>query len=307
MKRAHIVRALTVAAVVLLAAACSVAPVAPGASSGSDTKQIAAKDLATTVADPTTGTVQETTDLGSVFLGAWALGSRWPLHGGSDFALYLADGLRGGQLAWSSVNSDYELNRSRNITAGAFTGSSTVSLSIAFLASTDGSGTGTQVSPLTSGGAQLSSIHSIAYKRNLQADFTNSTSHVESKTDSTSSFLVTALTVGGSDPGFTLSGSKTVDFTHIYANGTTVVGSLSQTIASSSPVVVAAVLQSDGSYLVTDTGTIQVSYNATITKADGTTSTASNTATVTLDGQKTVHVDMDGTQVDVDSTTGEPE
>jgi hypothetical protein len=277
---------------------------APGASSGSGTKQIAAKDLAMTVADPTTGTVQEMTDIGSA-LGAGEMGSHWSLHGSSDFALYLADGLRSGQLAWNSTNNDYELNRSRSITAGAFTGSSTVSLSLAFLMSTDGSGTGILVSPLTSGGAALSSIHSIAYKRHLLADFTNSVSHVERKTDSASSFLVTALTVGGSNPGFTMSGSKTVAFTHIYSDGTTVAGNLSQTISNSSPVVVTAVLQSDGSYLVTETGTIQVSYDATITKADGTTSTVSHTATITLDGTKTVHVDMDGTEVDADTTTGE--
>jgi hypothetical protein len=303
MKRARPIKILAAAAIVLLAAGCSVAP---GATSGSSTNQIAAKDLAMTVADPTTGTVQEMTDLGSA-LGAGEMGSRWSLYGASGSVLYLEQGLRSGQLAWSSANNDYELNLSRSITVGAFTGSATVSISVAFLTSTDGSGTGIQVSPLTSGAATLSSVHSIAYKRHLQADFTNGVTHVERKSDSTSSFVVTALTVGGSNPGFTLSGSKTVAFTHIYSDGTTVIGNLSQTISSSSPVVVSAVLQPDGSYLVTATGTILVSYDATITKADGTTSTVTHTATVTLDGQKTVHVDMDGTEVDVDSTTGETE
>jgi hypothetical protein len=305
MKRARPIRILAAAAIVLLAAGCSVAP---GATSGSGVNQIAAKDLATTIADPTTGTVQEMTDLGSAFFGIWALGlqSR-SLERAPGLALFLEEGLRGGQLAWSSANSDYELNLSRSITAGAFTGSATVSISVAFLTSTDGSGTGIQVSPLTSGAATLSSIHSIAYTRHLQADFTNSVTHVERKSDSTSSFVVTALTVGGSNPGFTVSGSKTVAFTHIYSDGTTVIGNLSQTISSSSPVVVSAVLQSDGSYLVTATGTILVSYDATITKADGTTSTVSHTATVTLDGQRTLHVDMEGTEVDADTTTGETE
>lgn len=66
-----------------------------------------------------------------------------------------------------------------------------------------------------------------------------------------------------------------------------------------------AVLQPDGTYLVTATGTIMVSYAATITQADGTTTQVDKTATFTLDGQKTAHLDMDGTDVDVDVTTGE--
>jgi hypothetical protein len=303
MRKAHLVRVMAAAALVLLAAGCSMM-----AGTSSSVNQIAARDLAMSVADPTTGTMQEMTDLGSAFFGVWALGPQpWSLYGASGFALYLEDGLLSGQIAWSAANSDYELALSRSIAAGDFSGSFAVSLSIAFFTSTDGSGTGIQVSPLTSGAAALSTVHSIAYKRHLVADFTNGISHTERKSDSTSSFLVTALTVGGSNPGFMLSGSKTVGFTHIYADGTTVVGSLSQTISTTSPVMVSAVLQSDGTYLVSATGVILVSYDATITKADGTTSTVSRTATVTLDGQKTVHVDMDGTDVDVDMTTGETE
>ncbi len=160
---------------------------------------------------------------------------------------------------------------------------------------------------MTSGGTPLSGIHSIAYKRQMQADFTNSVSHTERKSSSTSSFLVTALTIGGANPGFTLSGSKTASFTHVNADGTTVVGSLSQTISTTNPIVVSAVLQSDGTYLVSATGQIMVSYDATITNADGTTNTVSRTATVTLNGQRTVHVDVDGTEVDADMTTGETE
>jgi len=257
-------------------------------------------------ADPTTGTVQEMTALGSVFFDAWGLGPQtWSLSHGSDFALYLAMGLVGGQLTWNATSSDYELAFSRSITAGTFTGSFTVNISITFFMSSDGSGAGVQVSPMTGGGAALSTVHSISYTRHMQADFTNSVSNTERKTSSTSNFLLTNLTIGGSTPGFTLSGTKSGTFTHLHADGTTVVGTFSQTISPSSPIVVTATLQPGGTYMVSATGQIVVTYDATITKADGTVTTVSRTATVTLNNQGTVHVDMDGTEVDADSTTGE--
>jgi len=301
MTNARSIKILGAAALALLTAGCSLTP-------GPSINQIAARDLAASVADPTTGTLQEVTDLGFAFFGVWGLGPQpWSLFRASDFALYLAEGLLSSQLAWSSPNSDYELALSRTFTAGEVTGTATVNLSIAFLESTNGTGMGVKVDPLTSGTTPLSSIHSIVYNRQIQADFTNTISHAERKTNSSSSFLVTSLTIGGPNPGFTLSGSKTTNFTHLYADGTSITGSLSQTIPTSSPIVVTAALQSDGTYLVSATGQITVSYNATITKADGTTQTVSRTATVTLNGQQIVRVDVDGTEVDVDITTGDIE
>ena len=50
-----------------------------------------------------------------------------------------------------------------------------------------------------------------------------------------------------------------------------------------------------------------VRYTATVTLADGTTDQVQKTATCTLDGRQTAHVDMDGTDVDVDITTGATE
>ncbi len=71
--------------------------------------------------------------------------------------------------------------------------------------------------------------------------------------------------------------------------------------------MVSAAFQTNGTWLVAATGTISVDYSAAITQADGTTTQVSRTATITLNGQQTVEVDMDGTQVHVDMMTGEPE
>jgi hypothetical protein len=70
---------------------------------------------------------------------------------------------------------------------------------------------------------------------------------------------------------------------------------------------VTAVQQGNGVYLVSITGTIQVAYDATITQSNGTTSMVSKSATITLNGQETVGVDLDGRQIRADMTTGQTE
>ena len=134
----------------------------------------------------------------------------------------------------------------------------------------------------------------------MTGSFSNSLSGVQRQHTSTSSFTVTGLSSG--TPGFTVNGTKTVVFTNKYADGRTITGTLTQTV---NQLVVAAVLQPDGTYLVTATGVIMVSYSATIMQADGSTTQVNTTATFTLDGKQTAHLDMDGTDVDVDVTTGE--
>jgi hypothetical protein len=91
--------------------------------------------------------------------------------------------------------------------------------------------------------------------------------------------------------GFTVNGLKADTFTNRYADGSTVTGTLSETVKQ---LVVSAVPQSDRSDLVTATGAILVRYSATVTLADGTTNQVQKTATFTLDGRQTAHVDMDG-------------
>jgi formate-dependent phosphoribosylglycinamide formyltransferase (GAR transformylase) len=102
-----------------------------------------------------------------------------------------------------------------------------------------------------------------------------------------------------------VSGERADTFNNSYSDGTAISGSLTEAV--STPVVVTAVLQSNGSYLVSDTGTIQVAYQATITQANGKSSAISDAATITLNGQETVHVDMGGIHISVDMTTGKTE
>jgi len=307
MKQARLPKFLTGTAIIAFAVGCSMTGTST-TTANITAEQIAAKDLAMSVADPTTGTTQEITDLGSCVFGAWGLNPLpWSLFRASNFALYLYnDGFLSKKLEWNPAKSDYELTESRSVTAGPISGTAkTLSIAVAFFTSTDASGTGVQIAPLTVGATPFSNIHSLTYYRQLQGTFTNSFSNVARQLNSTSSFTVTNLTVGGSSPGFTVGGTRTDTFQNIYADGNTVKGSFTETITT--PVVVSAALQSNGSYMVTATGVIQVAYMATIIQANGTTSTVSKTSTITLNGEETVYINMDVTRIGVDLTTGETE
>ncbi len=212
---AALARILAVTGVVLLAAGCALG----GSSTG--TNQAAARDLAMTVADPATGTTQEMVDLGS-FLFTEAMGGRpWALFDASDFALFLTDGALAGRLAWSPTGSDYELTETRSVSAGSVTGSATVTIKVAFFTSLDASGTGVQITPLTStASTAFSAIHSLTYDRRMSGSFSSSLIGVQRQLSSTSSFIVTDL--NGAAPGFTINGAKNVIFTNTYADGRTV-------------------------------------------------------------------------------------
>ncbi|HVP19078.1 MAG TPA: hypothetical protein VMU36_08780 [Spirochaetia bacterium] len=288
----------------ILAAACVIALAAGCALNGTSTStnQVASRDLAMSVADPTTGTTEEMTDLGA-FLATEALGElSWSLFHGSDFALFLRDGAIAKQLVWNPTNADYQMTQTRSIAAGPITGTANVTLTVAFFTTSTPGTTGVQIAPLTSGGTAFSDVHSLTYSRQMSGSFANSISGLQRKLTSTSSFTVTGLSL--SPPGFTIKGTKTTTFTNTYSDGKIVAGTTSENVNN---VVVTAVLQSDGTWLVTATGSILVDYSATITQADGTTTQVNRTATITLNGQRTVRVDMDGTEVDVDMTTGETE
>ncbi len=285
------------ASAVLMAAGC-----ANVGTTSVNVNQIAARDLAASVTDPTTGTTEEMTDLGS-FLFPEALGGQpWSLFHASDFALFLTDGVLSQAFLWNAANADYELSETRTISAGPITGTAAVTIAVAFFTSTDASGTGEQIAPLTSGAAPFSGVHSLTYNRQISGTFKNSLSGVGRQHSSKSAYTVTGL--NGATPGFTITGMKTVSFTDSYPDGKSIAGTITETVNN---VAVTAVLQSDGSYLVTATGTILADYSATITDANGTTTQVSRTATITLNGQQTVHIDMDGTEVDADLSTGEIE
>jgi len=302
MGNSRFLKILVAVGLVVFATDCSMTSTAGSTSPNATAEQLAANDLAMSVTDPTTGTTQEITDLGSCIFGAWGLNPvPWSLFRAPNFALYLYnDGFLSKKLVWNQ--NAYELNESRSVTAGPISGTTTIAITIAFFTSTDASGTGVQIAPLTSGTTPFSSIHSLTYSRQLQGSFSNSTAGVQRQLTSKSNFTVTNLTVGSSSPGFTLSGGRTDTFNNTYSNGTTVTGSSTETI--STPIVVTAVMQSNGSYLVSATGVIQVAYQATITPAGGKSSTVSETATITLNGQETVYIDMGGRHIGVDMTTG---
>jgi hypothetical protein len=286
-------RFLAVAALALIAAGC-----ANVTGSSTNANMAAARDLAMSVADPTSGTTQEMADLGAFLFGPGALGPQpWSLFHSSDFALYLMDGVLSGKFVWNPSNNDYELSQTNTITAGPISGTATVSISLAFFTSADATGTGVQI---TIGQPIPSTIHSLTYNRSLSGSFSNSLVGIERQLTSTSSFTVTGL--NGTSAGFTVNGTKNVSFTNSYSDGRSISGTLTENVNN---VVVTAVLQSDGSYLVSATGTILVDYSATLTSANGTTQQVIRTATITLNGQQMARVDMDGTEVDVDVTTGE--
>ncbi len=301
MKGRVLAKLLTSAAVALIAIGCSNVSGPPAAISASE---IAARDIALSIADPTSGTTQEMTDLGAFFYARGAargLGiAPWSLFHGSDFAQYFTAGIESGKFTWNGTADDYEMSGTQSVTAGPISGSTDITLDVAFFTSSDASGTGVQIANPSAG--LPSTIQSLTYKRQMTGTFSNSLSGLKRQLTSTSSFTVTGLNSGSL--GFTVNGTKTSTFTNTYADGTTAKGTLTEAV---NQFVVSAVLQASGSYLLTATGTITVTYSATITRADGTSVQVNKTATFTLNGQRTAHVDMDGTNADVDITTGATE
>ena len=98
------------------------------------------------------GTTQEITDLGS-FLYAHDTGRRlggapWSLFHAGDFALYFAQGIESGKFVWNPTANDYELSETPDVTAGPTSGSANIIIDVAFLSSSDASGTGEQISGL---------------------------------------------------------------------------------------------------------------------------------------------------------------
>jgi hypothetical protein len=299
MKRPAYLLFWLVAVFVVIAVGCS----SPTGSSAS-MNEIAARDAALSIADPVSGTTQELTDLGSFFYADDAAkrlgGAPWSLFHAGDFALYFMQGIESGKFVWNPTANDYELSETPDVAAGPTSGSANIIIDVAFFSSSDGSGTGEQISGLSAG--LPSTIHSLSYKRQMTGTFVNSHTDTQRQLASTSSFTVTGLNSG--TPGFTVNGTKTVTFTDKYADGSMVTGTRSEAV---NQLVVSAVPQSDGSCLVTATGTIVVSCSATITLANGTSDSVQKTATFTLDGQQTAHFNMGGTGVDVDITTGAAE
>jgi len=283
MKAGIFVKGLAAVGCAMIAAGC-----ANMLGSSMSTSQVAARDLALSVADPASGTTQELTDLGGFLLGGGAV------KGFDGFALYVMEGFAAGRFTWNPTANDYEATWTRSVMAGSVSGNATVTIDIAFFTSVDASGIGVQVTNPLAG--LPSTIHSLSYRRELTGSFSNSVSGEQRQRTSASSFTVTGLS-----SGFTVNGSTTVSFTDVSADHRTVTGTLIESINNLS---VSTALQADGSVLVSAAGTIMVDYSATITKADGTTVQIQKTATVTLTGQKVAHVDMDGTDVDVDVTTG---
>jgi hypothetical protein len=299
MKRPAYLLFWLVAVFVVIAVGCS----SPTGSSAS-MNEIAARDAALSIADPVSGTTQELTDLGSFFYAHDAAkrlgGAPWSLFHAGDFAFYFTEGIESGKFVWSSTANDYELSETPDMAAGPISGSANVIIDVALFTSSDGSGTGEQVSGLSAG--LPSTIHSLSYTRRMTGTFVNSHTDVQRQLASTSSFTVTGLNSG--TPGFTVNGTKSATFTNKYADGSMVTGTRSEAVDQ---LVVSAVPESDGSCLVTATGTIMVSCSATITLANGTSDNVQKTAIFTLDGRQTAHVDMGGTGVDVDITTGAAE
>ena len=116
---------MAVAALALVAAGC-------GNMSGSlaGTNQMAARDMALSVADPSSGTTQELTDLGAFLFATGAaagLGSApWSLFHAGDFGLYFTEGIESGKFVWSPTANDYELTETRVITVGSISGSADI-------------------------------------------------------------------------------------------------------------------------------------------------------------------------------------
>src|SRR5208283_2254766 len=147
---------------VLITAGCSSL-----AGSAARPHEVAARDMALSIADPVSGTTQELTDLGAFLYGSDIAkrldGAPWSLFHAGDFALYFVEGIESGKFVWRSTTNDYELTETRSVAAGLISGSANISIDVAFFTSNNSNGPGISISDPSAGFP--STVRSLSYQR----------------------------------------------------------------------------------------------------------------------------------------------
>jgi hypothetical protein len=267
----------------------------------------AVADIATTLADPTNGISQEIADI-AAFVFESTEASQAPSEAGSramTFAagplLYMRDFFDQGAFVWNPSTGSYEVTKtSLAVSAADVSGTLTsISLSVSFFTSGDASGTGVLLTdPSVGFESGEGTVRSMKYHREVSGAV------ADARTGVTRAFsAITDLTAKWSDAdSLGVEGAHSRTFTHSYSDGRTASGTISLTVPHD--LAVSWGQRADFSCIVIEEGTIEGTYDARVSRADGTTQDMEKAAAMEFDRSETAIVSVVGLSVRVSLLTG---
>jgi len=264
-------------------------------------------DIATTLADPTNGISQEIADIGAFVFESTAASKALPearyrtMTFSAGPLLYMRDRFDQGKFIWNPSAGAYEVTEtSLPVSAGDASGTLTnIYFTVSFFTSGDTSGTSVQLTNPSAGlASNAGTVRSMKYHREVSGTVT------DSRTGVTRAFsAATDLTVRWSDgASLSVEGTHTRTFTHSFPEGRTASGTISFTVPPD--LAVSWKQRADFSYMVIVDGTIICTYEATVSRADGTTQDITKTASMEFDRSETAFVSVVGLSVRVNLLTG---
>ncbi|MBE3064327.1 MAG: hypothetical protein IMZ69_04840 [Spirochaetes bacterium] len=266
-------------------------------------------DIATTLADPTNGISQEIADIGAFVFESTAASKALPEARSRTMTfsvgpvLHMRDRFDQGKFVWNPSAGAYEVTEtSLAVSAGDVSGTLTsINFSVSFFTSGDASGTGVQlIDPSSDLASNAGTVRSMKYHREISGTVT------DSRTGVTRAFgppAATDLTVRwGAGTSLSVDGTHTRTFTHSFPDGRTASGTISLTVPPD--LAVSWEQRPDFSYMVIEDGTITGIYDATVSRADGTTQDMEKTAGMEFDRSETATVSVVGLSVRVNLLTG---
>ena len=287
--------------VILLAAA--------GCSGGLNPAGEAVVDIATTLADPTNGISQEIADIGAFVFESTAASKALPearyrtMTFSAGPLLYMRDRFDQGKLVWNPSAGAYEVTEtSLPVSAGDASGTlTTIYFTVSFFTSGDTSGTSVQLTNPSAGlASNAGTVRSMKYHREVSGTVTDSRTGV---TRAFSPPATTDLIVRWSDgASLSVEGTHSRTFTHSFPDGRTTSGTISLTVPPD--LVVSWAQHPDFSYIVVEDGTITGTYDAIVSRADGTTQDMTKTTSMEFDRSETAFVSVVGLSVRVNLLTG---
>jgi hypothetical protein len=264
-------------------------------------------DIATTLADPTNGISQEIADIGAFVFESTEASKALPearsrtMTFATGPLLYMRDFFDQGAFVWNPSACAYEVTEtSLAVSAEDVSGTLTsISLSVSFFTSGDASGTGVQLTdPSVGFESSAGTVRSMKYHREVSGTV------ADSRTGVTRVFSATTdLTVEWSDgASLSVEGAHTRAFTHSFPDGRTAYGTISLTVPPD--LAVSWGQRPDFSCIVIEEGTIGGTYEATVSRADGTTQDMDKAAAMEFDRNETAIVSVVGLSVRVNLLTG---
>ncbi len=200
--------------------------------------------------------------------------------------------------SWDAATNGYRKN-GVNVTVSAGNWAGVVSsydVLVRFYESTDGSGTGVQLTdPKTL--ASNGNVHSIRYGRVYSGVITNTARNIVRQVNVTTELLITGVNDGTNGVFVTGNRNESVQVTAGVRTG-------NWTLTASFANVAAYREFIDSGWMTTYQGTADLAFNGSWTGPRGT-RTVSTAATVTFNRQRTVTINADGTAVMVDTRNGQ--